>query len=46
MNKKFGAIQVVEFDNQQRIDLSSNYEEGNLENGELYITDSTTQKNL
>ena len=38
------AIQVVEFDNQQRISSSDNYLEGNLENGELYITDSTTQK--
>ena len=38
------AIQVVEFDNQQRISSSDNYLEGNLENGELYITDTTTQK--
>lgn len=40
------AIQVVEFDNQQRISSSENYLEGNLENGELYITDTTTQKNF
>ena len=38
------AIQVIEFDNQQRISSSDNYLEGNLENGELYLTDSTTQK--
>ena len=38
------AIQVIEFDNQQRISSSDNYLEGNLENGELYIIDSTTQK--
>ena len=31
------AIQVIEFDNQQRILSSDNYFEGNLENGQLYI---------
>tara|TARA_Y100001970_G_scaffold229925_1_gene285332 strand:+ start:269 stop:1264 length:996 start_codon:yes stop_codon:yes gene_type:complete len=38
------AIQVVEFDNQQRISSSKNYFEGNIENGKLLITDPTTQK--
>ena len=38
------AIQVVEFDNQQRISSSKNYFEGNIENGKLLITDPTTRK--
>ena len=38
------VIQVVEFDNQQRISSSKNYFEGNIENGKLLITDPTTQK--
>ena len=38
------AIQVVEFDNQQRISSSKNYFEGNIESGKLLITDPTSQK--
>lgn len=38
------AIQIIEFNDQQRVTSSDNFLEGNLENGELLITDSKSQK--
>ena len=38
------AIQIIEFNDQQRIASFSSFEEGALDNGQLLITDSATQK--
>ena len=38
------AIQIIKFNDQQRVTSSDNFLEGNLENGELLITDSKSQK--
>ena len=38
------AIQIIEFNDQQRVTSSDNFLDGNLENGELLITDSKSQK--
>ena len=38
------AIQIIEFNDQQRVTSFDNFLEGNLENGELLITDSKSQK--
>ena len=37
------AIQIIKFNDQQRVTSSDNFLEGNLENGELLITDSKSQ---
>ena len=41
---KVRAIQIIEFDDQQRVASSDNFLEGNLVNGQLLITDSKSQK--
>ena len=38
------AIQIIKFNDQQRVTSSENFLEGNLENGKLLITDSKSQK--
>ena len=38
------AIQIIKFNDQQRVTSSDNFLEGNLENGKLLITDSKSQK--
>ncbi len=43
-DKEARAIQIVEFNDQQRIISSANYPEGNLDNGQLLIPDSNTQQ--
>ncbi len=41
---KVRAIQIIEFDDQQRVASYDNFLEGNLVNGELLITNSKSQK--
>jgi lipopolysaccharide export system permease protein len=38
------AIRIIEFNNQQRISSFTSYQEGELDNGKLKITDHSTQK--
>jgi len=43
-DKQVKAIQIIEFNDQQRVISSANYEEGKLENGQLFIKDPVTQQ--
>ena len=45
-DKQVQAIQVIEFNDQQRVTSFANYEEGRLENGQLFIEDTDTQQAL
>jgi len=45
-DKQVQAIQVIEFNDQQRVASFANYEEGRLENGQLFIEDTATQQAL
>ena len=45
-DKQVQAIQVIEFNDQQRVASIANYEEGRLENGQLFIEDTATQQAL
>ena len=43
-DKQVQAIQIIEFNDQQRVTSFANYEEGRLENGQLFIEDTATQQ--
>ena len=43
-DKQVKAIQIIEFNDQQRVISSANYEEGKLENGQLFIKRPVTQQ--
>ena len=43
-DKQVKAIQIIEFNDQQRVTSFANYEEGKLENGQLFIKDPVTQQ--
>ena len=45
-DKQVQAIQIIEFNDQQRVTSFANYEEGRLENGQLFIEDTDTQQAL
>ena len=45
-DKQVQAIQIIEFNDQQRVSSFANYEEGRLENGQLFIEDIATQEPL
>lgn len=45
-NNQAQAIQVIEFGDKQRIASSSSFQEGKLDQGQLVILDSPTQKNF
>ena len=45
-DKQVQAIQIIEFNDQQRVTSFANYEEGRLENGQLFIEDTATQQAL
>ena len=45
-DKQVKAIQIIEFNDQQRMTSFANYEEGRLENGQLFIEDTATQQAL
>ena len=45
-DKQVQAIQIIEFNDQQRVTSFANYEEGRIENGQLFIEDTGTQQAL
>jgi len=45
-DKQVQAIKIIEFNDQQRVTSFANYEEGRLENGQLFIEDTATQQAL